>query len=400
MKMRGKRSLWFAIALIVLIAAVLGTTTGMALAKKHPALKPPAHVLTQKEQLGKKLFFDANLSEPRGLACAGCHSSGTGFTGPDATTNINGAVYQGAVGGRFGNRKPPSAAYGGASPVFSETGGAFAGGMFWDGRATGLTLGDPLAEQAKGPFLNPLEQNNPSAAAVVNKVAHSSYAGLFKKVWGSHAFDDPIAAYDNIARSIAAYEKSHEVSAFSSRYDTYLKTGKGLTNEEKSGLTLFQGNAKCSKCHVSTPGSGGTPPMFTDYSYDNLGIPKNPMNPFYGETTFNPAGPAWVDLGLGGFLANTSTWASLAPANDGKFKVPTLRNVDKRPYAGFVKAYGHNGYFKSLDSIVHFYNTRDAMPWPAPETTANLNTTELGNLGLTSAEEHAIVAFLKTLSDR
>ena len=400
MKGRGKRSLWLAIALVALVATVLGTTTGVALAKKRCAPKPSAHVLTQKELLGKKLFFDANLSEPRGQACAACHAPGTGFTGPDATTNINGAAYQGAVAGRFGNRKPPSAAYGGASPVFSETGGAFTGGMFWDGRATGLTLGDPLAEQAKGPFLNPLEQNNPSAAAVVNKVAHSSYAGLFKKVWGSHAFDDPSAAYDNIARSIAAYERSHEVSAFSSRYDTYLKTGKGLTNEEKWGLTLFQGKAKCSNCHISTPGSGGSPPMFTDYSYDNLGIPKNPMNPFYGETSVNPAGPAWVDLGLGGFLANTSTWASLAPPNDGKYKVPTLRNVDKRPYAGFVKAYGHNGYFKSLDSIVHFYNTRDVMPWPAPETAANLNTTELGNLGLTSAEEHAVVAFLKTLSDR
>ena len=85
----------------------------------------------------------------------------------------------------------------------------------------------------------------------------------------------------------------------------------------------------------------------------------------------------------------------------GKHKVPTLRNVDKRPYPEFVKAYGHNGYFKSLKEIVHFYNTRDVegAAWPPPEVPENVNTTELGNLGLSDAEEDAIVAFLKTLTD-
>ncbi len=85
----------------------------------------------------------------------------------------------------------------------------------------------------------------------------------------------------------------------------------------------------------------------------------------------------------------------------GKHKVPTLRNVDKRPYPGFVKAYGHNGYFKSLKEIVHFYNTRDVSGagWPLPEVAENMNTAEMGKLGLTDAEEEAIVAFLGTLSD-
>jgi cytochrome c peroxidase len=85
----------------------------------------------------------------------------------------------------------------------------------------------------------------------------------------------------------------------------------------------------------------------------------------------------------------------------GKFKVPTLRNVDLRPNRRFVKAYGHNGYFKSLWEIVHFYNTRDVpgAGWPAPELADNINTTEMGNLGLNYGEELAIVAFLKTLSD-
>ena len=86
-------------------------------------------------------------------------------------------------------------------------------------------------------------------------------------------------------------------------------------------------------------------------------------------------------------------------ANWGKHKVPSLRNVDLRPYPGFVKAYGHNGYFKSLEDIVHFYNTRDVQNWPPPEVAVNVNTAELGNLGLTPAEEADVVAFLKTLSD-
>jgi cytochrome c peroxidase len=83
----------------------------------------------------------------------------------------------------------------------------------------------------------------------------------------------------------------------------------------------------------------------------------------------------------------------------GKQKVPTLRNVAKAPWLGFVKAYTHNGYFKNLEDIVHFYNTRDVEPWPPPEVPFNVNTDELGNLGLTPAEEAAVVAFLKTLTD-
>ena len=149
-------------------------------------------------------------------------------------------------------------------------------------------------------------------------------------------------------------------------------------------------------------------PLFTDYTYDNLGIPKNPVNPA------TIADPAWADPGLGGFLASRPDYAAYADANMGKHKVPTLRNVGLGP-EGVVKAYGHNGYFKTLEGIVHFYNTRDVLPrcegnlteaqaldakcWPAPEVEANLNTRELGNLGLSADEEAAIVAFLKTLSD-
>jgi cytochrome c peroxidase len=357
------------------------------------------------EQLGKALFFDTNLSTPPGQSCAACHAPEVGFTGPHSETNAHGAVYQGAVRNRFGNRKPPSAAYGGGSPVLhlDETEGLFIGGMFWDGRATGWTLGDPLAEQAQGPFLNPLEQNNPTAKIVVIKVSKSSYAKLFEEVWGPGSLDfkkDVAGTYERIARSISAYEKSKEVNPFSSKYDYYLKGLATLTEQEAKGLELFEGKAMCSTCHISQVGPNGEPPLFTDFTYDNLGVPKNPENPFYTVSAeWNPDGAGWIDPGLGGFLASTDLYAELADENWGKHKVPTLRNVDKRPYPEFVKAFGHNGYFKSLEEITHFYNTRDVEAWPPPEVPMNINTDELGNLGLTADEEAAVVAFMKTLSD-
>jgi cytochrome c peroxidase len=281
------------------------------------------------------------------------------------------------------------------------------GGNFWDGRATGEILGNPAAEQAKGPFLNPVEQALPDAATLVGLVCNpAAYGDLFRQVWGMDVCDpDNVAmAYDNIGYSVAAYEASPEVNAFSSKFD-YAKMGMAkLSKQEQRGYALFRGKGKCAKCHIAN----GEKPLFTDYTFDNLGVPKNPENPVY---TMNPA---FIDPGLGGFLATRPDYAMYAEENMGKHKVPTVRNVDKGS-ADFTKAYAHNGYFKTLAGIVNFYNTRDVKPvcsgayteaqalaagcWPAPEVAENVNTAELGNLGLTPDEEAAIVAFLKALSD-
>ena len=361
--------------------------------------------LTPKEELGKLLFFDSNLSTPPGQACAVCHAPETGFTGPDSQINATGSVYPGAVHTRFGNRKPPNSSYGGDSPVlyYDETDEVWIGGMFWDGRATGWTLGDPLAEQAQGPFLNPLEQNNPNPKSVCLKVRASAYSSLFEDVWGTGSLDcvrNVAGTYEKIARSIAEYEKSGEANPFSSKYDAYLAGGATLTDQEMWGLELFEGDAMCAACHISEPGPNGEPPLFTDFTFDNLGIPKNPANPFYSmPRKWNPDGANWVDYGLGGFLMRAGFEEDVYQAELGKHKVPTLRNVDLRPYPEFVKAYGHNGFFKSLEEITHFYNTRDVEGWPAPEVPMNVNDDELGDLGLTPEEEAAIVAFMKTLSD-
>ncbi len=375
-----------------------------------------AQELTPLEQVGKFLFFDTNLSTPLGQACAVCHGPQVGFTGPVSEINAHGAVYPGAVNTRFGNRKPPASAYAGDSPVlhYDAAEDVWVGGMFWDGRATGLTLGDPLAEQAQGPFLNPLEQNNANAMVVVNKVALSAYAGLFLEVWGPDALPpminrlgavrafDYALAYERIARSIAAYERSAEVNPFSSKYDYWLAGMALLTEQEEWGRQLFNDPLKgnCAACHPSAPGPNGEAPVFTDFTYDNLGVPRNLENPFYDmPPKWNPDGEDFVDTGLGGFLQAAGYGPEVYGPNLGKQKVPTLRNVDRRPSPDFVKAFAHNGVFKSLEEIVHFYNTRDVEMWPPAEVPENVNTEELGNLGLTPEEEAAIVAFLQTLSD-
>jgi cytochrome c peroxidase len=347
-------------------------------------------ILTPQEELGKALFFDQNLSLNGNQSCAACHAPNVGWTGPDSAINAHGTVYEGSIPGAFGDRKPPTSAYGGESPVlyYDEEEGAWVGGMFWDGRATGWRLGDPLAEQAQGPFLNPKEQALASPADVISIVQASSYVDLFaEQCPGSNTS----ALYDCIGRAIAAYERSSEVSPFTSKYDYWLKGQAKLTAEELLGRAMFIGKAKCSACHVIK----GNKPLFTDFTYDNIGMPKNPENPA------TIANPAWADPGLGGFLASIPDYAAYAEANLGKHKVPTLRNVDKRPTPDLVKAYGHNGYFKSLEEVVHFYNTRDVPgeSWPPPEVTDNVNTAELGNLRLSPREEAAIVAFMKTLTD-
>jgi cytochrome c peroxidase len=340
--------------------------------------------LTSQQELGKKLFFDEKLSLNSNQSCATCHSPDVGWTGPDQPINAAGAVYEGSILGAFGDRKPPAAAYAGDSPILHWDGEKWVGGMFWDGRATAWTLGDPLAEQAKGPFLNPKEQALPSSAAVIGKVQASTYAALFAEQCPGA---DTTELYNCIGRAIAAYERSSEVSMFTSKYDYWLKGQAKLTGQEQWGLALFRGKANCAACHVE--------PLFTDFTYDNIGAPKNPSNPA------TKADPTWADPGLGGFLEGSGFPVAVYELEWGKHKVPTLRNVDLRPFKNFIKAYSHNGYFKSLEEIVHFYNTRDVpgAGWPTSEVSDNINTTEMGNLQLSRGEELAIVAFLKTLSD-
>ena len=430
------------------------------------AVAAPPEISAQAE-LGKSLFFDAQLSNPVGQSCASCHAPATGFTFPDSEINLLLGPVPGAVKGRFGNRKPPTVSYAKfipqGPPQYSEDLQAFMGGLFWDGRATNLTT------QATFPFQNPNEMNNVvhnvgSPQEVVEEVAHGPYAKLFTQVYGVGPLEIPTAqSFLLICEAIAAYEATEEVSPFSSKYDAYLAGKVKLSNSEFTGLMLVTGSttgrpggppshkfAQCVLCHGIPADRTFGADIWTNSCYANIGAPKNPTNPYYEETNsvtnplgYNRFGKAFIDLGLGGSLYPAM---GLPPGNigpgsnghgdflaiNGTFKAPTLRNVATRPRPGFVKCYTHNGVFKSLKQIVHFYNTRNlttapgevidftkAKPyaglkgfplWPTPEYPSPITLqnpsgapasadSQVGNLGLTDQEENDIVAFLQTLSD-
>jgi cytochrome c peroxidase len=372
--------------------------------------------LTPMQQLGKQIFFDARLSEPMGVqSCASCHAPEVGFSGfSDIPTGGAAAasgfkrgwvagIGEGASVGVFGRRKPQSAAYASLSPVMTFDGVEFTGGLFWDGRATGLRLGSPVAEQALGPFLASKEQNHPSPASVLAKLkSNRSYVALWKSVYGVADIDinttDAINLnYDRIGFAIEAYETSPEVNQFSSKFDAYLAGRATLTAQEAEGMALFNNEAGCNDCHKQLGGNRNRPfvvgESFADFAFHNIGLPQNPNN---------PGGNLAPDPGLGGFLATSTNpvWRAEATNNLGKFRTPTLRNVGK------AQRFMHNGIFSSLEQVVHFYNTRDVpgagwngVPWGAPEYTPTMDTQALGNLGLTVSQEAAVVAFLRTMSD-
>jgi len=334
--------------------------------------QPPAlaQVLTPLEQLGKQIYFDTNLSEPAGQSCASCHTPAAGFADPDQNLPVS----EGVIPGRFGSRNAPSSAYASFFPEFSYTTEAV-GGQFWDGRAANLT------EQAKGPFLNPVEMNNPDEAAVIGKIAASNYAALFEQIYGAGSLQNVPTAYHQMAQAIAAFEASHEVNTFTSKFDAVQAGRANFTMQERRGQMLFNGRANCSQCHTDggMMGGGSAPVLFTDFRYHNLGLPKNTEFPY-------SQNPGVIDLGLGGVLG-------IAREN-GKFKTPHLRNI------ALTAPYMHNGLLKTLKDVVHFYNTRDIPGlWPAPEVPQNVNTTLLGNLGLSDAQENDIVAFMMTFTD-
>ena len=416
--------------------------------------------------LGKILFFDKNLSVNRNTACAFCHMPQTGFQGAIEVVNRTTVNQPGSVRTRFSARKPPSAAYAAFSPplYYRASSTDFVGGNFWDLRATGLRLRNPSASQAEGSPLNPTEMANMEPACIVRRLSQRPYRYFWDEVLGPRAFDvtwpagvDKICSrpnsnpslkigsevpgpnetpyvvqlsqqdrvrvqytFDAMAQAIATFEESPEVSPFSSKFDAFLAGKAQLSPSEQRGYDLFNGKAKCNTCHVD-PG-GDKRPLFTDETTGNLGIPKNPALAFYRQTVpdaygyvGDPAGTAFVDKAAGGYLRsvenNVRPWKKLASQFDGRFRVPTLRNLDMRPDPSFVKAYGHNGYFKSLKEIVHFYNTRDRLRrcavgspgekvtcWPPPEVSVNIDTT-CCDLGLSDQQEDDLVSFLKTLTD-
>ena len=376
----------------------------------------PLLAQTTVEQLGEALYFDLNLSIDNNQACASCHDPAFGFVDP-VNVQTGSPVSGGSDGVSTGGLNSPSAAYAAFSPFFHWNGveGLFVGGQFWNGRA------NSLAEQAAGPFLNPVEMAMPDKWSVVDRLRTSAapdYQTMFAEVYQidlsaiaeyTGDYVTPVApadfppgvleTYDRMAEAIGEFEKTELFTKFDSKFDYYLAGLTTLTKQEEKGLKLFNKQGKCALCHLPDPtlapdGVSPLPPLFTDFTYDNLGVPQNVNIP--GQP---------VDPGLGG----RPDIAAIDPLGLqlGKHKVMTLRNIDLTP------PYAHNGVFATLEQIVHFYNTRDALGlcvdnndpgfgvtcWPAPEVPQNVNVDELGDLKLTADQEADIVAFMKTLTD-
>jgi cytochrome c peroxidase len=339
--------------------------------------------------LGKLIFEDKNLSSPIGQSCASCHQSKNFFADPGQ------AVSAGADAHLFANRNAPSISYVKFNPdlFWNKEESLWMGGFFHDGRAK------TLQEQASGPFLNPLEMGNKTMAEVVAKVKGSDYKIVFEQLYGANIWQNSDAAFNAITAAIVAYEQGPEFATFSSKYDYYLQGKVQLTTQEKRGLELFEAEDKgnCAACHPSQASAENPQPLFTDYSYDNLGQPANKNLAFYKmDDLFNPQGLAYIDNGL----AN-NPHIDNAHEEKGKFKVATLRNIAK------TAPYLHNGLFDNLKEVVDFYNQRDLdskkspteRRWAQAEVQENVNDEELGDLKLTPEDVDALVAFMETLTD-
>jgi len=379
-------------------AALLLAACGGGGSSAPDARVPARGPLSAQAALGEKIFSDVSLSASGRQACASCHSA------DEAHAPANNLPVQlgGALSDQQGKRSAPSINYLSFNTAFFfDREGTPTGGFFWDGRATSLL------DQAGQPFLGAIEMANTSKADVVAKLARATYADEFKRVFGADILARPDDAFDRITLALQQYQKEDtKFRPFSSKYDEFLRGRAALSPQETRGLALFNNPSKgnCSGCHPSGKAADGSFPLFTDFTYDNLGVPRNPA-------LARNADPAYFDLGL-------CERADLADRTDlcGAFKVPSLRNVALR------RAYFHNGRFSTLKDVVTFYVQRDTQPekWyprkadgtvdkfddlPA-RYRANVNTTEVpynrrpGDApALSDAEVDDVVAFLKTLSD-
>jgi len=344
------------------------------------------------QTLGQQLYFDPNLSSNRTQSCATCHDPQSGFV--DGRDNgVKGAVSLGADGHSLGDRTAPTAAYAMFSPAFhQDKQGRWVGGQFWDGRASSL------ADQAAGPPTNPAEMGMPSEADTVARIKENpGYVTQFEALFGDDILSKPAEAYRAMATSIGEFEKTEYFAPFDSKYDRFLRGEYQLTSEEELGRTLFfsQQFTNCNQCHQLSTRPGAAGETFSNYQFHNIGVPANTAL-----RKVNGVAEGFVDDGL---LNNPQV---TDPAEKGKYKVPTLRNV------AVTGPYMHNGVFQDLRTVVLFYdkynsrakrrqiNPETGNPWQAPEVAGTLSMKELEHgPALDDRRVDALVAFMKTLTD-
>ena len=365
-----------------------------------------------KEKLGKSLFFDQNLSLTRSTSCSTCHDPEHGFVDARYTVEgdsnpVNGALSVGDDGTSLGGRNAPTAAYAKFSPDFDPA--EIKGGQFHDGRAA------TLKDQAMGPPLDGAEMMMPNREAVVERIQENpKYVASFKALYGEEIFKDTNASFEAMGEAIGKFEKTDEFAPFDSKYDKYvtcisggkdastcLTEGKWSTSE-KLGLELFfdKNQTTCTECHQLKDSSGVAGETFTNYEYDNVGVPKNLV-----------ALQARADLGLADANATDHGVLGTVPTatnKDGAVKVPTLRNV------AITAPYMSNGVFQKLSTVLKYYNhmgdggtgarepnnPETNQPWREPDVAgASINTEELAMPELDDTKLEALEAFLNTLTD-
>ncbi|MBB3257754.1 cytochrome c peroxidase [Paraburkholderia bannensis] len=356
------------------VGEVVENLTG---ANPHPVVlqRPAVAPLSAMAQLGKQLFFDPTLSASGKQSCASCHSPDHAYGPPNGLDVQNGGLAM----TQQGYRPPPSLMYLYRQPNFSigpdagenddaptlaqqasasanvvksqKTAGGPStsvemvpqGGLFWDGRA------DTLQQQAYGPLLNPVEMANTSVDVVADKLKNAPYAKRFNELFGSRIFDDRKLTVAEAMFAISRYQvEDPSFHPYNSKYDRWLEGRAHLSQAELHGLRLFNDpdKANCAGCHLSKPGKDGLPPMFTDYQYEALGVPRNTR-------LAQNKDPKFFDLGVcGPFRTDFKDQTQYC----GMFLTPTLRNTSTRT------VFFHNGIYHNLDQVMAFYNERNTDP--------------------------------------
>lgn len=385
-------------AACALLAATLAACGGGGGGGGSSTPTTTASTLSAAAQLGEKLFDDPILSSSGAQSCSTCHVKANHHAASDTRS-----VPAGAAPGHEAARQAPSLQYLRFNTAFFfAKDGTPTGGFTWDGRA------NTFGEQAEGPLLNPNEMANTSVEDVVAKLKRSTHADAFRKLFGNDILERPADAFARLEYVLQQYQiEDADFAPFTSKFDFWQAGKAQLTAAELRGWSLFNDPNKgnCAACHLST-GVNGNPPIFTDNTYDVLGVPRNMEIQANADSTY-------YDLGLCG-----PTRLDLSSRTDlcGAFRVPSLRNV------AATAPYFHNGAIKTLVDAVRFYVRRDTNPeeWYPTDSNGvvqkfndlpaayhrNVNTTEVpynrkpgDTPALDEAEIADLVSFLGTLTD-
>ena len=317
--------------LTIVQAAIFASAVSLASQSSHapranPAL-PPVTVPSDnpqtkdKVELGRRLYFDPRLSADDSISCATCHAPETGWANHDRVDT--------GIGGRMGTRN--------SGTVLDA---AYMEFQFWDGRATSLE------EQALGPIHNPVEMGETLDHVVAKLNAIDGYRTRFRAVFGTDVTSD------GIAKAIAAFERT--VLSGPSPYDRFMAGDRtAMSDSAMRGRELFNGKAGCHACHEG--------PMLSDQSFHNIGGGLDRSDPDVGREA-----------------------VTHDPADRGKFKTPTLRNV------ALTWPYLHDGSAPRLADVIELYD-RGGVPNPTLDP-------RIKPLGLTDAEQASLVAFLESLT--